>query len=105
MNKIVDLKEYLKCLRAIFYAHLDEGEVEFEDVKKQLYETFFTFANDPILFDDMETITEINRLHMDLEAGSYINIHSSRFNYNYKLVKSSVRPLAYKNLFSNISNT
>lgn len=31
---------------------------------ERIYETFFKFANDPKLFDNMELITKINMLHM-----------------------------------------
>lgn len=80
------MKEYLKYLRAIVYAHFKEDIWIFRDVLKLIYETFFTFANRVDLFDDMEIITEINRLHMDLQAGYHLGVFP--VNFNYRLVKT-----------------
>lgn len=32
-----------------------------------IFEFFFTFANRPNLFEDMATLSEINRIHNDME--------------------------------------
>lgn len=85
MEKIKDLKGYLKCLRVIVDAHL-ENTLIIQDILKLIYETFFTFANRVDLFDDMEIITEINRLHMDLQAGYHLGVFP--VNFNYRLVKT-----------------
>lgn len=83
MENVNELKEYLKYLRAIVYAHLEDSR-RYMDVFKVVYEKFFTLANHPDLFADMETITEIDRLHMDLQSRYYRNIvyfPSDHFNY------------------------
>lgn len=48
--------------------YLDKTEFIFTYIGNRIYETFFTFANHPDLFSDMNTITEINRFHVDLQV-------------------------------------
>lgn len=47
------------------------------NIVERIYEIFFRFANHPKLFDDMELITEINMLHMNVRT--QLNYFSTDF--------------------------
>lgn len=64
------LQDYLKYLKIALYLKgldvLGDMTPTMTETNKIIYESFFTYANRPNLFNDLKTIIEINQLHSDL---------------------------------------